>query len=238
MQEPSTQRAERLTLLFDADDTLWQNSIYFEQAIAAFISYLDHRVHTAEEVREHLNLCERATIREHGYGLRSFRRSLTQCFEQLSDGPLTPEKQERILAFANSIAEQEIELLPDVDVTLRELATRHRLIVVTKGATDEQTDKLERSGLGAHFEAIEVLGEKDEAAYRRVAAKYACDPNTTWMIGNSPKSDINPALAAGLNAVFIPHDFTWVLEHEVLNQAQAPSQMMELPRFAELVRYF
>src|ERR1700685_84459 len=86
-------------LLFDADDTLWENNIYFERAIAAFISYLDHRVHTDEEVREHLNLCERATIAEHGYGLQSFRRSLIACFEQLSDTEITPERHARIVAF-------------------------------------------------------------------------------------------------------------------------------------------
>src|SRR5271156_2798455 len=101
-------RLSQQTLLFDADDTLWENNIYFERAIAAFISYLDHRVHTDEEVREHLNLCERATIAEHGYGLKSFHRSLVDCFEQLSAELVTPEKHARIVSFANSIAEHEI----------------------------------------------------------------------------------------------------------------------------------
>ena len=99
------------TLLFDADDTLWENNIYFEQAIAAFISYLDHRVHTPEEVREHLNVVERATVAAHGYGLESFRRSLVTTFEQLTDGPVTPEKHDRIVSFTEVIAVQEIELL-------------------------------------------------------------------------------------------------------------------------------
>ncbi|HEY5381625.1 MAG TPA: haloacid dehalogenase, partial [Acidobacteriaceae bacterium] len=99
------------TLLFDADDTLWENNIYFERAIAAFISYLDHRVHSDEEVREHLNACERVTIAKHGYGLKSFRRSLIDCFEQLSDEPVTAEKHARIVAFTEAIAAEEIELL-------------------------------------------------------------------------------------------------------------------------------
>ena len=102
-------------LLFDADDTLWENNIYFERAIAAFISYLDHRVHTREEVREHLNTCEHATIAKYGYGLASFRRSLITCFEQLSDEPITPEKHARIVSFTESIASSEIELLPAVE---------------------------------------------------------------------------------------------------------------------------
>lgn len=226
------------TLLFDADDTLWENNVYFERAIAAFISYLDHQVHTREEVREHLNLCERATIAKHGYGLKSFRRSLVDCFEQLSSGPVTPEKHARIVAFTESIAAAEIELLPGVEETLRELAKRHRLIVVTKGDFDEQNDKLERSGLRELFAGIEVLAEKHAEAYVAVKQKHACEDAKTWMIGNSPKSDVNPALAAGLNAVFIPHDFTWVLEHEVVDQPAEGERLLELSGFGELLRYF
>jgi putative hydrolase of the HAD superfamily len=236
--QPTDRRPANQTLLIDADDTLWENNIYFERAIASFISYLDHRVHTAEQVREHLNHCEHATIAAHGYGLGSFRRSLVNCFEQLTDAPVTPEKHERIVSFAQSIAEQEIELLPGVDTTLAELATRHRLILVTKGNHAEQTDKLRRSGLAPHFSAVEVLAEKHSEAYLAVTNQHACDACSTWMIGNSPRSDINPALAAGLHAIFIPHDFTWVLEHEVVNQPPSGQHLLELASFADLAHHF
>jgi putative hydrolase of the HAD superfamily len=233
MRQPANQ-----TLLIDADDTLWENNIYFERAIAAFISYLNHRVYTSEQVREHLNRCEHATIAAHGYGLSSFRRSLVACFEQLSDAPVTPEKHERIVSFAQAIAEQEIELLPNVDTTLADLATRHRLILVTKGDHAEQTDKLRRSGLASHFSAVEVLPEKHNEAYLALSAHHGCEACTTWMIGNSPRSDINPALSAGLHAIFIPHDFTWVLEHEVVNQPPNGQYLLELASFADLLRHF
>jgi len=237
--KPIERRPTNQTLLIDADDTLWENNVYFERAIAAFISYLDHRVHTPEQVREHLNYCEHATISAHGYGLKSFRRSLVACFEQLTDAPVTPDKHERILSFAQSIAEHEIELLPTVDTTLADLATRHRLILVTKGDPVEQTDKLRRSGLAPHFSAIEVLAEKHSEAYRAVTSHHACDARKTWMIGNSPKSDINPALTAGLNAIFIPHNFTWVLEHEVVIQPPTTQQnLLELTAFADLAYHF
>ena len=81
-------RHSHQTLLIDADDTLWENNVYFERAIVSFISFLDHKVHTVEEVREHLNACQRATIAAHGYGLQSFRRSLVDCFEQLTEAPI------------------------------------------------------------------------------------------------------------------------------------------------------
>ena len=231
-------RSVRQTLLIDADDTLWENNIYFERAITSFISYLDHRVHTSEEVREHLNTCERATIAKYGYGLQSFRRSLVDCFEQLSDGPVTPEKHARIVSFTEAIASQEIELLTGVEETLRELGGRHRLILVTKGNAEEQNDKVERSGLRALFAAVEVPHEKTAAMYRELAKRHDCDAANTWMIGNSPRSDVNPALAAGLGAVFIPHDFTWVLEHEVVEAPGEPDRLLELKGFRDLLQYF
>jgi putative hydrolase of the HAD superfamily len=235
---PAARRSVRQTLLIDADDTLWENNIYFERAITSFISYLDHRVHTSEEVREHLNICERATISKFGYGLQSFRRSLIDCFEQLSDGPITPEKHGRIVSFTEAIAAQEIELLAGVEETLRELGGRHRLILVTKGNTEEQNDKVERSGLRGLFAAVEVPHEKTAAMYRELAARHDCDAANTWMIGNSPRSDVNPALAAGLGAVFIPHDFTWVMEHEVVEAPGDPARLLELKGFRDLLEYF
>jgi putative hydrolase of the HAD superfamily len=239
MEHNTTQPGpQRQTLLLDADDTLWENNIYFEQAITAFISYLDHRVHSAEEVRERLNHCERATIAAHGYGLQSFRKSLVDCFEQLSDEPITPEKHARIVSFTEAIASQEIELLPNVAQTLNKLSSKHQLMMVTKGNFEEQTDKLERSGLRRYFSAVEVLAEKDAPAYRELVTRHGLEPRSTWMVGNSPKSDINPSLAVGLNAVFIPHDFTWVLEHEVVDQPPAGQRLLELARFSDLLAHF
>jgi putative hydrolase of the HAD superfamily len=226
------------TLLFDADDTLWENNIYFEHAITAFISYLDHRVHSAEEVREHLNHCERTTIAESGYGLKSFQRSLIACFEQLTDAPVTPEKHDRIVSFAHSIADREIELLAGVKDTLQELSTRHKLYLVTKGNQEEQLDKLERSGLATYFTGVEVLPEKNPAAYAELVQRHGLEPTKTWMIGNSPKSDINPSLAVGMNAIFIPHDFTWVLEHEVVDRPKYDARLLELAKLPELLNHF
>lgn len=228
----------RQTLLFDADDTLWENNVYFERAIAAFISYVDHEVHTVDEVRDHLNKIERQTVAQHGYGLKSFRRSLIRCFEELTAAPLTTEKHHRIVSFVNSIADQKMELLTGVAETLPVLASRHHLMVVTKGDREEQREKLERSGIASYFRDVEVLVEKQVSAYRELVAKHNCDSANTWMIGNSPKSDINPALAAGLNAVFVPHHSTWVLEHEVVDQPPAGQMLLELGTFSNLLLHF
>jgi putative hydrolase of the HAD superfamily len=232
------------TLLIDADDTLWENNIYFERAIAAFISYLNHHEYGPAEVRQALNAVERETILAHGYGLTSFTRSLVTCFQRLSPAPVSEEKTERIRSFARSIAEQEIELLPGVAETLAKLASRHRLILMTKGNHAEQADKLTRSGLATYFSAVEIVAEKDPPTYREVIARHqpkpraARAPHTCWMIGNSIKSDINPALAAGLHAVFLFHKDTWVLEHATLDPAPQGQHLLELDSFSRLVEVF
>jgi len=226
------------TLLIDADDTLWENNIYFERAIANFISFLNHHEYTPEQVREVLNQVERESIVSHGYGLHSFAHSLIQTFERLAVEPLTPSLHETINGFAHTIAGHPVELLAGVPETLQYLAERHHLILVTKGAVPEQSGKVERSGLKEYFAAIEIVSEKNVPTYQSVISKYELLPDATWMIGNSPKSDINPALAAGLNAVFVPHGATWILEHEEVDSAEPPRQLLVVEKFAELQTHF
>jgi len=226
------------TLLLDADDTLWENNIYFERAIADFIAYLDHQHHSSAEVREVLNRCEHATIAKYGYGMASFERSLIACFDQLSSAPTADLDRVRIAHFARSIAEQAIELLAGVAGTLPRLAERHRLILVTKGNSEEQRLKIDRSGLRIHFSAIEIPAEKHAEAYRAIVDRHHLTPATTWMIGNSPRSDINPALAAGLHAVYVHHPNTWVLEHDALTRPRPPQRLLELDGFAALADHF
>ncbi len=226
------------TLLIDADDTLWENNIYFERAIARFIPFLNHHEFSAEQVREVLNDVERECIVKHGYGLHSFAHALVDTFERLSPVPVTPELDAQVRSFAHTIESHPIEFLPEVPETLQYLSERHRLILVTKGAMAEQTGKIERSGLEKHFAATEVVAEKDAAIYAHIAHKYSLNHGTTWMVGNSPKSDINPALAAGLHAVFVPHGDTWILEHEEVNEATPPQNLLIVGSFAELREHF
>jgi len=226
------------TLLIDADDTLWENNIYFERAIAAFIGLLNHHEYSPAQVRETLNRVERETILAHGYGLSSFTRSLVECFERLSPAPVTEENRQRIHNLARAIAEQEIELLPGVAETLAELARRHRLILMTKGDEAEQADKLARSRLAGYFSAVEIVAEKDPPTYCEVIARRELTPHTSWMIGNSPKSDINPALEAGLHAVFLFHKDTWILEHAEVASAPTGRHLIELDSFPRLIELF
>jgi putative hydrolase of the HAD superfamily len=231
-------KTTRQTLMIDADDTLWENNIYFDRAIANFISFLNHRHFTAAQVRQKLCEIEQENVLKLGYGLSSFTTALVTTFEHLSVEPLTPAIKETIHGFARTIAEQPIELLKHVSPTLEELRTRHRLLLVTKGNFKEQTGKVERSGLKPYFEAVEVVPEKNAESYLAIVEKYGLERSTTWMVGNSPKSDINPAITAGLNAVFIPHADTWILEHEELRTAPPPQRLLTLERFKLLNEIF
>jgi putative hydrolase of the HAD superfamily len=226
------------TLLIDADDTLWENNIYFERAIAKFISLLDHQEHSREEVRHILNDVERDNILTHGYGLHSFAHALVTTFEKLSVEPVTPAHHDRIHSFCHEIAEHPMEIIPGVAETLEYLAAKHHLIMMTKGNITEQSGKIERSGLKDYFAAVEIVAEKDAPTYHSIISKYELPRESSWMVGNSPKSDINPAIAAGLNAVFVPHDNTWILEHEEVCTEIGGCKLLRVECFRDLQRYF
>lgn len=226
-------------LLIDADDTLWQNNIYFEQSISDFMSFLNHQEMTRQQVRAVINQVERETILEHGYGYHSFAHSLVRTFERLSTETITEELHQTIWNFAHRITKYPIELIEGVPATLSYLTERrHHLILMTKGNFTEQSAKVERSGVKEYFAAVEIVAEKNAPTYRSIISKYELAPDSTWMIGNSPKSDINPALAAGINAVFVPHDSTWILEHETVSEATGGLHLLQVEKFSDLQQHF
>ena len=227
----------RLSLLIDADDTLWENNIYFERAFDAFCDFLDHSSLTPPQVREILNEIELMNAKIHGYGSLNFGRNLLQAYRHLSERAIRVDDLRHVLSLAERILEQPIELIEGVEETLQYLAERHDLTLFTKGHPEEQRLKVDRSGLGRYFGHTAIVKEKDADAYSRLAVERELARNLTWMIGNSPKSDINPALAAGLNAVLVPHPHTWVLEHQDLRPS-GHGKLLQVEKFADLRRHF
>jgi len=226
----------RQFLLIDGDDTLWENNIYFEQAIEAFIDFLGHSSMTREQVRAALDEVEHMNVRVHGYGSAAFTKNLQQTYERLAERDVRPEDIEHVMQLGRRIASQPLALIPEVAETIDYLTGRHDLILVTKGHPEEQRLKIERSGLQSRFTATTVVHEKAVETYRAIAQERDLDPTRTWMIGNSPRSDINPALQAGLNAVFIPHEHTWRLEKEEV--IPADGRLLILHGFGELRAHF
>jgi putative hydrolase of the HAD superfamily len=224
-------------LIFDADDTLWENNIYFEHAFDDFVDFLAHSSLTPPQVRELLNEIELVNSKIHGYGSRNFGRNLQQAYQHLAEREIRPDDLEHVLSLAERILQQPIELIEGVEETLEDLAQRHHLALFTKGHPEEQRMKVDRSGLRRHFSHTAIVKEKDAPAYLHLIEEKAFPAANSWMIGNSPKSDINPALEAGLGAVLVPHARTWVLEHQEL-RAPAGARFLRVERFADLRELF
>jgi putative hydrolase of the HAD superfamily len=227
-----------LNLIFDADDTLWDSNIHFLEAEAAFLEILgtcgvDSRAEICTAIRRH----EIDIIAELGYGRRPYLLALHRVLRELlplSQHDAIAVELERIGA---QLLGRRCELLPQVEPTLRALVQRHRLLLFTKGQPQEQLAKLEHTGLGALFWRVGIPLEKDQSAYRLLMAQAELDPARTFMIGNSPRSDINPALRAGLRgAVLIPHPYTWELECEELEIAE--DRLVTITTFSQLLELF
>jgi putative hydrolase of the HAD superfamily len=226
----------RQHLVIDGDDTLWENNIFFEQAAEAFIDFLDHSSLGRAEVRGALDEVERLNLASnHGYGSAAFGRNLQETFQRLAEREIRPADLEHLMELARQVVAQPMQIRPSVYATLADLARRHDLTLFTKGEHDEQMLKVERSGLAGHFDRVVVTPEKDVAAYTALVAEHGFNPTVTWMIGNSPKSDVNPPLAAGLGAVFIPHPQTWSLEVVDLVESD---RLLVLDDFGQLLDHF
>jgi putative hydrolase of the HAD superfamily len=223
-------------LIIDADDTLWENNIYFERAFDEFVDFLAHSTLSPVGIRAVLDEIEDANARIHGYGSRSFGRNLRQCYERLAERSIDDRDLAAVMGFAERILEQPMQVIDGVVETLEYLSARHELTLFTKGHPDEQTLKIDRSGLRGFFAHTAVVAEKDVAAYTELVDRRGLAPDRAWMVGNSPKSDINPALGAGLNAVFVPHAHTWTLERQEIRTG--PGRLLVLERFRELQKHF
>jgi putative hydrolase of the HAD superfamily len=227
---------DRQTLIFDADDTLWENNVIFERVVDDFVDWLAHPTLEPAAIRAMLAEIEDANVLAHGYGSQVFLRSLRECFTRLTERPLATADEARMAEFTAAFTSGRVELIASVTEVLDELSTRHDLYLMTKGAPDEQQRKIDASGLAKHFAAVDIVPTKEPETYRRVVAERRLDADRSWMIGNSPRSDIVAARAAGLRAVFIPNANTWAHEHAELDAGD--DGILHLGGFAELTNWF
>jgi putative hydrolase of the HAD superfamily len=208
-------------LIFDADDTLWENNIFFEAAIEEFLEVLagvicpEHPVARDRDcVRNLLMEIELESIPLNGYGSQHFINSLKETFRRIHNGADGSVYLQAIDQIGDRLLQHPVRLMPGVENILEHLRQHNRLMLLTKGDVMEQSGKVERSGLKDHFDEVEIVSEKDTAAYHALVERHALNRENTFMIGNSPRSDVLPALDAGLWAVFVPHEHTWELEHD------------------------
>jgi len=225
-------------LLVDADDTLWENNVFYLSCRAHFQAWMQAQGYEPEITAAMLDRCEMEAVASYGYGPEGYVEALGwTCERLLRQRGRSPEPD--LLAKARSFGELVLSppmvLIAGVEETLRALKPTSRLILVTKGSEAVQRDKIARSGLGHLFEAHYIVGEKDAPTYRRIAAERDLELSCTWVVGNSPKSDINPAIEAGMGVIWVPHERTWKAE---LQELKRPELVVTLRRFSDLLPFF
>ncbi|MEP7044474.1 MAG: HAD family hydrolase [Dokdonella sp.] len=200
---------------FDGDDTLWHSEGYYQNAAVEFERILGTWIDVADaSVRSRLRAAERHNLALFGYGAKSMTLSMIEAAIELTDGAITAADIHRIVALGKSLLEHPVELLPGIRAALEAVATRHRVVLITKGDLFHQERKVEQCGLGDLFERIEIVSEKDARSYARVIAECDAAANAFAMIGNSLRSDIEPVIGLGGWGIHMPYHVTWAHEME------------------------
>ncbi len=213
-------------IAFDADDTLWHTERFYTEAQAQLAQLLA-QYHDAEWVQERLYQTEMRNVEHFGYGIKAFTLSMLETSIELTEGRICGPDIARIIELGKQMLSAEVELLEQVAETVKAVAARYPLMMITKGDLLDQERKIARSGLEPYFGRIEVVSDKTRESYARVLQKHALDPRRFLMVGNSLRSDILPVLELGAQAVYIPYRITW--RHE---QAEPPPA--DQPGFYEL----
>lgn len=224
------------TIGFDADDTLWQNEQFFRLTEERFVALLGEHGEAAE-ISGKLLEAERRNLGFYGFGIKGFTLSMIETALEVTGGTVPPAVIGEILAAGREMLTHPVETLPHAQETLAALAGRYRLVLITKGDLFDQERKLAQSGLGDFFDAVEIVSEKSPQIYGKLFARHGDGPERALMVGNSLKSDIVPALAAGAWAAHVPHELTWALEHADEPEA-APRfrKLADLGGLVDLVR--
>ncbi|MDO9525809.1 MAG: HAD family hydrolase [Gemmobacter sp.] len=209
--------ARLTTIGFDADDTLWHNETFFRLTQDHFAGLLANHV-DRDHLDKRLLAAERRNLGHYGYGIKGFTLSMIETAIEVTDGRVPARVIAEIMAAGREMLAHPIDLLPHARATVEALAPDFRLVLITKGDLMDQERKLAQSGLGEMFDAVEIVSEKTPEVYARTFARYGTGATQALMVGNSMKSDVLPALAAGSWGVYVPHGVIWSLEH-----ADAPS---------------
>lgn len=212
----------------DADDTLWHNVRHFEAAQRSLLDVLAPYA-AGGATREQLDAVEARNLTLYGYGVKSFTLSMIETAVELCGEALPASAVADILGLGRNLMAHPIELLPGVEAALDALAERGRLVLVTKGDLFHQEAKLAASGLGERFAGVEIVSDKTAGAFRRLFERYGVDGARTAVAGDSVRSDILPALAAGAWAAHVPPDYEWT--HE---RAETPTDHPRFKRLAAL----
>ena len=201
----------------DADDTLWHSEDGFHTVTGRFCELLEPYARDTSNLATTLDMVERRNMALFGYGVKSFTLSMVEAAIEVSGGAVPAETIQQLVDEGRTLLARPVDLLEGVEEALAAIATRYRLVVITKGDLLHQEQKFHASGLDRHVEEIAVVSEKDVRTYRRLVDRYGIEPGGFLMVGNSIRSDILPVLELGGRAVHIPYEYLWgheVAEHD------------------------
>lgn len=218
-------------ICLDADDTLWHNETFFKATFGRFAALLDGFA-PADEIQRLLDETEHRNLAAYGYGAKGFILAMLETAGEIAGDALAPETVRAILRLGREMLAHPIEPLPGVAEALPALADRAPLVLVTKGDLHHQEAKLAASGFGAWFTGVEIVSDKKPETYERIFVRYGAAPSEAAMAGNSVRSDVLPALAAGAWAALIPFELVW--GHEVADAPAGHPRFRELESIAEL----
>jgi len=199
-------------IAFDADDTLWINEPYFQEAEKQFCQLMEDYLPQHTVARELLQT-EIQNLPLYGYGIKGFMLSMIEAALKISNYTIDVQAIEKIIGYGQELLARPIELLEGVEETLTALKDHYRLVVATKGDLLDQEKKLKKSGLEHYFHHIEIMSEKAEPNYHKLLKHLDIQPADFMMIGNSLKSDVLPVLNIGGHGCHVPYHVTWAHEH-------------------------
>jgi len=218
---------------FDADDTLWVNEPYFQDAGKQFCRLLKPYIEDMEVTAKELFKTEIKNLRLYGYGVKAFILSMIETAINITGGKIKAAEIESILEMGNTILNMPITLLDDVENVLKKLQPDYLFILVTKGDLLDQERKLEKSGLINYFHHIEIVSDKHEDNYRKLLMHLDIKPEEFLMVGNSVKSDILPVINIGATAIHVPFEVTW--QHEIIHDLEETNNFTTIGRLSELL---
>jgi putative hydrolase of the HAD superfamily len=198
-------------IAFDADDTLWHNEPYFDEAQAKFCElFADYA--SNQEILQLILSYQVKNLPLYGFGIKAFVLSMIESALELTNHKISGNGIEKIIKIGKDLLQKPVELLPEVEDVLQQLKGKYKLVVATKGDLKDQHRKLHDSGIGHYFHHIEVMSDKKEVDYEKMLGRLDTKPEDFIMIGNSLKSDVLPVLNVGGHGYHIAYHTTWEYE--------------------------
>ncbi len=200
---------------FDGDDTLWHSEGYYRQAQVQFEAIVGNYVDLADaRLHERLLAIERANIGLFGYGAKGMTLSMIEAAVAVTGERISAADLHRIVGLGKAVMAHPVDLIDGIRAAVAEVARELPVVLVTKGDLFHQEHKVRASGLADLFQRIEIVSEKDPAAYARVLSEFGVQAGEFAMVGNSLRSDIEPVLRLGGWGVHMPYHVTWAHELE------------------------